>query len=127
MKLAILFICIFLGYGIGRESSPAFVVLLLSVLSIFIVKSISKDDRELEVGRKYYRGNVPRVSDKSRVVAFSLCLFLGYLGIHCFYSGKIAKGILYIFTFGLFGFGWLYDLIQIVLGKSTDRSGARLI
>ena len=47
-------------------------------------------------------------------VAFLLCFFLGYLGAHKFYEGKIGMGILYIFTFGLFGFGWLIDTITLL-------------
>lgn len=47
-------------------------------------------------------------------VALLLCFFLGVLGIHKFYEGKIGMGILYIFTFGLFGIGWLVDLIVLL-------------
>ena len=46
-------------------------------------------------------------------VEFFLCLFLGYLGVHKFYEKKIEKGILYFFSFGLFGFGWIYDCIVL--------------
>ena len=35
--------------------------------------------------------------------------FLGVLGIHHFYMGKILWGIFYLLTGGLFGFGILYD------------------
>ena len=55
-------------------------------------------------------------SPKDKWVAFMLCLFLGFFGAHKFYEGKVGMGILYIFTGGLFGFGWLIDLISI-LGK----------
>lgn len=48
-------------------------------------------------------------------VAFLLCLFLGGIGAHKFYEGKIGIGILYLFTIGLFGIGWLIDLIVILL------------
>lgn len=52
---------------------------------------------------------------KNKWVAFLLCLFLGGLGAHKFYEGKILFGILYIFTVGLFGIGWLIDLISLLL------------
>lgn len=60
-------------------------------------------------------------------IAFLLCLFLGCIGIHRFYVGKIGTGIVYILTFGWFGIGVLVDLIMIVCGKFTDKSGAMLI
>lgn len=51
---------------------------------------------------------------KNKWVAFVLCLFLGYLGAHKFYEGRIALGILYLVTFGLFGIGWLIDCIILL-------------
>lgn len=63
------------------------------------------------------------VSPKSRLAALLLCLFLGFLGIHRFYVGKFGTGILWIFTGGLFGIGWLIDFIMILFGSYTDKSG----
>lgn len=51
---------------------------------------------------------------KNKWVAFFLCLLLGLFGAHKFYEGKIGMGILYLFTLGLFGVGWLIDLISIL-------------
>lgn len=42
-------------------------------------------------------------------LAWILLTFLGYLGIHRFYMGKIITGVLYFFTGGLFLIGYLYD------------------
>jgi len=42
-------------------------------------------------------------------VAWLLLTFLGLLGIHRMYLGKWLTGILYLFTGGLFGLGYLYD------------------
>lgn len=50
----------------------------------------------------------------SKWVSFFLCFFLGYLGAHKFYEGKIGKGLLYLFTGGLLGFGWIIDTISIL-------------
>ena len=52
-----------------------------------------------------------------------LCIFVGGAGIHRFYAGKIGSGILYLITGGLFGIGWLVDLIKIATGKFTDKNG----
>jgi restriction system protein len=57
---------------------------------------------------------VPMGRPKDKWVAFILAFFLGYWGIHRFYEGKIGTGILYIFTFGLFGIGCLVDWIIIL-------------
>lgn len=51
---------------------------------------------------------------KNKWVAFLLCLFLGPLGVHKFYEGKIGMGILYLFTLGLCGIGWVIDLISLL-------------
>lgn len=60
---------------------------------------------------------------KNRWVAFFLCLFLGYLGFHRFYVGKVGTGIIYLFTFGFFGIGWILDLILILIGGFRDKAG----
>ena len=44
---------------------------------------------------------------------FILCLFFGYFGVHKFYERKWLTGILYLFTFGIFFIGWIYDCINI--------------
>ena len=67
------------------------------------------------------------VSARSRWVAFFLCLFLGYLGAHRFYVGKVGTGILYLLTAGLGGFGWVLDLVFILCGTYKDQQGRRLV
>ena len=54
------------------------------------------------------------IKTRNKWVAFLLCLFLGYLGAHKFYEGKIGMGILYLFTVGLFGIGWFIDCITLL-------------
>lgn len=54
------------------------------------------------------------VREKNKWVAFLLCLFLGGIGAHKFYEGKIGMGILYLFTVGLFGIGWVIDCIALL-------------
>jgi TM2 domain-containing membrane protein YozV len=43
-------------------------------------------------------------------LAWILLTFLGVFGVHRFYMGKWLTGILWFFTAGLFGLGWLFDL-----------------
>jgi len=63
------------------------------------------------------------MSEKDWVIALLLCIFVGALGAHRFYVGKIGTGILYLLTGGLLGIGWLVDLILILVGKFKDRDG----
>ena len=60
---------------------------------------------------------------KSRKADTLLCFFLGFLGVHRFYEGKIVSGIFELLTLGYFGIGWMVDFFIILVGKSTDRNG----
>lgn len=62
-------------------------------------------------------------SEKKRLVASLLCFFLGYLGVHRFYVGKIGTGILQIVTVGGLGIWMLIDLIMILAGAFKDNQG----
>ncbi len=62
-------------------------------------------------------------SDKKRLVAFLLCFFLGPLGVHRFYVGKVGTGVAQLLTFGGLGIWALIDLIMILCGSFTDKEG----
>ena len=62
-------------------------------------------------------------SSKSRLIALLLAVFLGGLGIHRFYLGKIGTGILWLLSGGIFGIGWLVDIIMIAVGSMKDKEG----
>lgn len=51
---------------------------------------------------------------KNKWIALLLCFFLGMFGGHKFYEGKIGMGILYFLTVGLFGIGWIIDIILLL-------------
>lgn len=65
-------------------------------------------------------------SQKSKWVAFFLCLFLGFLGAHRFYVGKGGTGILWLLTGGMFSIGWFIDTIVILCGGFRDKAGMPL-
>jgi TM2 domain-containing membrane protein YozV len=48
----------------------------------------------------------------SVAVGYILWIF-GFIGSHRFYYGKTKTGILYFFTLGLLGIGWIVDLFLI--------------
>ena len=66
------------------------------------------------------------LSEKKRLPALILCFFLGALGIHRFYVGKIGTGIIWILTLGILGIGALVDFIMIIIGSFTDSEGKKL-
>ncbi len=51
---------------------------------------------------------------KNKWISFFLCLFLGGFGAHKFYEERILLGIVYVFTGGLFGIGWLIDIFVLL-------------
>lgn len=62
-------------------------------------------------------------SNNRRMVAGLLCVFAGYFGAHYFYAKRYGMGLLYLFTAGLFCFGWLYDIYRIFSGRFCDKYG----
>lgn len=67
-----------------------------------------------------------RTSDKTKGTTAVLCFFLGWLGVHRFYVGKIGTGLLWMFTLGLFGIGDLIDFIMILCGSFKDSQGREI-
>jgi TM2 domain-containing membrane protein YozV len=64
-------------------------------------------------------------SPGNRLTALLLALIgpmFGLCGLQRFYVGKIGTGILWLFTWGLFGIGQLIDLILIAVGQFRDRN-----
>ena len=71
----------------------------------------------------YNNYDVRKSTQKSWLVTLLLCLFVGTLGVHRFYVGKIGTGILQLLTFGGFGIWTLVDFILIACKKFTDTKG----
>jgi TM2 domain-containing membrane protein YozV/RNA polymerase subunit RPABC4/transcription elongation factor Spt4 len=67
-----------------------------------------------------------RISEKDWVTTLVLAIFLGCLGIHRFYVGKIGTGILMILCTLLCGSSLIWVIIDIVFiatNKFTDQEG----
>ena len=88
---------------------------------VFELNNKYKYDRTNKQGyNNYYSSNL---TQKSWLVTLLLCLFVGTLGVHRFYVGKIGTGILQLFTLGGFGIWTLIDFILIACKKFTDVNG----
>jgi len=55
-----------------------------------------------------------------------LCFFLGFLGIHSFYTKKTGIGIAQLLTLGGCGIWTLIDFILIIMGSYKDGNGKPL-
>lgn len=64
---------------------------------------------------------------KDWLTTLLLCLFLGTLGIHRFYTKHIGIGIAQLLTLGGCGIWALVDLIMIITEKYNDGDGNPLI
>ncbi len=50
-------------------------------------------------------------------VRLFVVLLGGEFGLHYYVSGRIGKGLLYTFTFGLLGIGYIYDLFRTIFSS----------
>ena len=57
---------------------------------------------------------------------FLLTFFVGVLGIHRFYVGKIGTGVLMLITLGGLGVWFLVDLLLVVTGQFTNKDGQKI-
>lgn len=54
------------------------------------------------------------MNEKSRGIAFLLCLFGFFVGLHNWYLGNYKRAVLFTITAGGFGVWWVSDLIKII-------------
>lgn len=92
------------------------------LVSHFVKKRIDKHSSSTKANRNTKTG-LEKNTGKLQIVAFLLCFFLGLLGIHRFYLGYTGMGVLYLLTFGLFGIGWLIDLILLIIPNGLTPKG----
>jgi TM2 domain-containing membrane protein YozV len=74
----------------------------------------------------YYVEPTGEFSETHSLAVGYIFWLIGFTGAHRFYYGKRATGILWFFTLGLFGIGWLVDFFLIpameaeVAGRFAD-------
>jgi TM2 domain-containing membrane protein YozV/RNA polymerase subunit RPABC4/transcription elongation factor Spt4 len=64
---------------------------------------------------------------KDWLTTLLLCFFLGVLGIHRFYTGHTAIGVVQLLTLGGCGIWALIDFIMIIVGSFRDSKGNLLV
>ncbi|MDR2125417.1 MAG: TM2 domain-containing protein [Prevotellaceae bacterium] len=64
---------------------------------------------------------------KDWLTTLLLCIFLGYLGIHRFYTKNTGIGVVQLLTLGCCGIWTLIDFIMILTGSYTDGDGKQLV
>lgn len=71
---------------------------------------------------------VPTETPKQVVIAYILMLpaFIGIFGLHRIYAGRVASGLLWLFTGGLCGVGQFIDLF-FVPRMIEDRNAGRKV
>lgn len=66
------------------------------------------------------------IATQRRLAAAILCWFLGIIGVHRFYVGKVGTGVLMIVTLGGLGIWMLIDFIMILIGSFRNKAGLKL-
>jgi len=112
----------FLGshrFYFGRPVSGTIYLFTLGLFLIgWIVDLFLMPMLEETADRRYQAGEI------NYTVAWVLLTFLGFLGLHRFYMGKIGTGLIYLCTLGLFGIGIIYDywtLNEQISARNMER------
>ncbi|MBR1769483.1 MAG: TM2 domain-containing protein [Bacteroidales bacterium] len=92
----------------------------------FCSKCGAKQFDNAETQRHYTQSNTRGHLNSDWLASILLCFFVGTLGIHIFYNGKIASGVLMLITFGGLGVWYIIDLILIITENFTDKKGEKL-
>jgi TM2 domain-containing membrane protein YozV len=71
------------------------------IIDFFLIPSM-----DAQADRRYWPGRI----DYNIAWVLLVIPFFGLIGLHRFYMGKAITGLIWLFTAGLFGLGWLYDL-----------------
>lgn len=86
------------------------------------------------------------ISNEKKLTLILLCWLFGLFGVHRFYTGKYLSGSLQLLTLGLalilgifevkilpaipasiLLLWWIIDILQIIMGKFSDKEGKPII
>ncbi|KAA5541555.1 TM2 domain-containing protein [Roseiconus nitratireducens] len=104
-------------FYLGRPISGAIwfftggLLLIGWIVDLFLIPSMAE-----EASRRY------RIGPIDYNIAWGLHTFLGLFGAHRLYMGKVFTGVLFLLTGGLFGIGFIYDLLT--LNEQIDELNA---
>lgn len=79
------------------------------IVDLFLIPSMTR-----HANRRYQQGAY------DYDIAWILQTFLGILGIHRFYLGKIVTGLIWLLSGGIFGIGYVYD--YFTLNQTIDQA-----
>jgi len=97
--------------------------ILMSYGTFNLIKEKSEETQEIDEKEKITNNLSTELSDKEFIPTLLLCLFVGMIGVHRFYVGKIGTGVVMIFTLGGLGIWVLVDFIMICIGSFRDKEG----
>ena len=125
--------------GLLHRSKPeqgfVFVAVMLLITGLLFLSTVALRrtvGASHHVQRDYYDERVFNAAEGGANVAHDwlttllLAIFVGWLGIHRFYTGHTLIGIVQLLTCGVCGIWTLIDIIMIATGSFKDKDGSPL-
>ena len=81
---------------------------------------------EFDLQKEKLLNSASSTTSKDWLTLFLLTFFVGILGVHRFYTGKIGTGFLMLITLGGFCVWFFVDLILVLTGQFTDKEGQKI-
>lgn len=110
----------------GKENSSKFFMSKNEIQTI-----LYHDGRVTEINEPELKGNEKQGNknssgsgDRSQILALVLAVLVGGFGVHRFYLGYYALGVLYFITGGFCLIGVLVDIILILTGDLQPKNGS---
>ena len=92
----------------------------------YLLKDRVITQEEFDLQKEKLLNSSTTTSTTDWLTLFLLTFFVGVLGVHRFYVGKIGTGFLMLLTLGGLGVWFLVDLILVVTGQFTNKDGQKI-